>query len=112
MTVLSIRSARRFAVRDTVELADAGGASNSGLMIELSAEGCRISCLGKSSYGVEEEVCVTTSCGRRMPGRVRWAHSGKAGVRFDTALHRVELNALLETANPLHPGQTAPRYGT
>ena len=112
MTVLTIRSAKRFAVRDEVVVDAHDCSGKSGLMIELSAEGCRISCLGDTGLSSEDEISVTTSCGTRMSGRVRWAHGGKAGVRFDTALHQMELGALLATANPLHPSPLATRYGT
>lgn len=116
MSVLAIRTARRFAVRDSVTLRDAGGRCISGLMIELSAEGCRISGLNSTDFAIEDAVTLIGSCGRELPGLVRWAHSGKLGLRFDEALHQMDLAAIVASAHPLHPLNTAatsaPRYGT
>ena len=52
MTVLTIRAHRRYAVRQPVRLVKAGAKPVSGLMIELSSEGIRISNLGRSPFAI------------------------------------------------------------
>ena len=69
----------------------------SGLMIELSSEGCRISNAESAAYVIDQEVTVELDDGERLPGRIRWAHDGFVGVKFCRALHQRELAQLLET---------------
>lgn len=108
MTVLTIRAHKRYAVRQTVRLCKPGGQPATGLMIELSSEGCRISNLGRRDYCVGEAVAVDFG-DRRLAGRIRWAHDGIAGVRLDTALFSNELADLI--ARGREPEQLV-RYGT
>lgn len=93
MAVYTIRASKRFAVRLPVTL-KAGRSKRDGLMIELSSEGARISCLGDASYDVGDSVCLHLDEDRKMPGTIRWAHDGLAGVKLDRALHVSELEAL------------------
>ena len=106
MTVLTIRSSKRYAVRGEVELS-----GRSGLMIELSAEGCRVSNLGDKRYDIGEEVDLTTPAGTTMSGRIRWSRGNVAGVRFDCALHLAELSEMLAACRGLH-AQPQALYGT
>lgn len=110
MTVLTIRAHRRYALRQPVSLAKPDGAPARGLLIELSSEGCRISNLGGTSLAVGERVAVHVD-EISLPGRIRWAHDGIAGVRLDKALRTSQLAELIA----LGRGETAddvPRYGT
>ena len=94
MAVLTIRAHRRYAVRQPVRLGKPDGARASGLMIELSSEGCRISNLGRCDYQIGEPVTVELG-DHSFGGRIRWAHDGIAGVRLDQPLYSNELGALI-----------------
>lgn len=94
MTVLTIRSHRRYAVRQIVHLQKADERRVQGLMIELSSEGCRISNVARGTYTVGDEV--TLEIGEMaLHGRIRWAHDGVVGVRLDTALFSNQLSNLI-----------------
>jgi len=93
------RTKRRFAVKRTVGLCPRdGGEPASGLMIELSSEGCRVSKLGYSDFSEGEEVTVSLGEKAALAGFIRWAHDGLAGVRFSEALHAAELSELVESS--------------
>jgi len=108
MTVLTIRSHRRYAVRQPVSLRKPGARAADGLMIELSSEGCRISNLGRGDFAVGEEVTLEIG-ERRLAGRIRWAHDGIAGVRLNTALFSSQLAELIAIGRG---EDELPRYGT
>ena len=108
MTVLTIRSHRRYAVRQIVNLQKRGARTAQGLMIELSSEGCRISNLQRGDYTAGEEVTLEIGEMARH-GRIRWAHDGVVGVRLDNALFSGQLSNLIA----LDRGQEEiVRYGT
>ena len=94
MAVLTIRSHKRYAVRQPVRLGKAGGEAARGLLIELSSEGCRISTLGRCNYTIGEPVTVELG-DLELGGRIRWAHDGIAGVRLDRALYPSQLGELV-----------------
>src|SRR6186997_3480618 len=94
MTVLTIRAHRRYAVRQPVRLRRDGGKTLSGLMIELSSEGVRISNLGRPGLAVGEEVTLDVE-GAKLHGYIRWTHDGIAGVRLGRALHPAQLGELI-----------------
>ncbi len=106
MTVYRIRSSKRFAVRLPVKLKAGRSKVREGLMIELSSEGARISCLGDASYDVGDSVNLTIDGHREIPATIRWAHDGLAGVKLDRALHLSEIETLRqvnrEANNQLH----------
>ena len=98
MSVLVIRTNKRFAVRRPVTLRAAAEKFLGGLMIELSSEGCRISNADSTAYMIDDEVTVELDGGERLPGRVRWSHDGFVGVKFARALRQTELAGLLEVS--------------
>ncbi|MBT2133522.1 PilZ domain-containing protein [Croceibacterium sp. LX-88] len=110
MTVLAIRSYKRHAVRQIMQLAKAGHKPVDGLMIELSSEGCRISSLGRAAFVVGEAVSLEVN-DQRLKGHIRWFHNGIAGVRFDQALFNGELSGLIACCRGEGPVE-ARRYGT
>lgn len=108
MTVLTIRAHKRYAVRQTVRLAKLGGRPATGLMIELSSEGIRISNLARGEYAIGEPVTVEID-ELAFHGRIRWAHDGIVGVRLDNALYNNQLSDLIARGR----GQDEiVRYGT
>jgi hypothetical protein len=111
MTVLTIRTNKRYAVRQPVRLGKPGENSISGLMIELSSEGCRISNLGRPGFAIGESVTVEIE-ERQFHGRIRWAHDGIAGVRLDPALYSNQLGELIALGRGECPAAEVRRYGT
>lgn len=108
MTVLTIRSHRRYAVRQTVRLRKPGARAASGLLIELSAEGCRISNVERGRYEIGEPIMLEVE-DLRFPALVRWAHDGIVGLRLHAALHPHELADLIARGRGR---DDMPRYGT
>ena len=108
MSVLVIRSNKRFAVRRPVTLREEAGGKRGGLMIELSGEGCRISGVNSLAYTIDQHVTLDLGDDERVGGRVRWAHDGFVGIKFANALRPAEFNAMLE-ASRMAPER---RYGT
>jgi hypothetical protein len=108
VSVLTIRTHKRFAVRRPVTLREDSGGKRGGLMIELSSEGCRISGVNSLAYTSDQQVTLAFDDGERFPGRVRWAHDGFVGVKFAQALRPAELGAMLEVSR-MAPER---RYGT
>ena len=111
MTVLTIRSHKRYAVRQPVYLKKPGEKAAQGLMIELSSEGIRISNLGRGAFAVGEPVSVDID-ERTFMGRIRWAHDGVAGVRLDSALYPNQLGELIARGRGESPLGEVRRYGT
>ncbi|MGZ3271303.1 MAG: PilZ domain-containing protein [Croceibacterium sp.] len=108
MTVLTIRSHKRYAVRRPVTLRETTGSKRGGLMIELSGEGCRISGVNSLAYMIDQQVILDLGDGEHLGGWVRWAHDGFVGVKFAAALRPAELGAMIE-ASRMVPER---RYGT
>ncbi|OCC22772.1 hypothetical protein MB02_15295 [Croceicoccus estronivorus] len=96
MTVLYIRAHKRFAVRRMVSLSRSDCNAISGLLIELSLQGCRISNLGQSvEFETGQLVTLEIDGFDPITGAVRWAHDGLAGLRFDQSLHPNTLENLI-----------------
>jgi hypothetical protein len=111
MTVLTIRSHKRYAVRQPVQLAKPDAKPVSGLLIELSSEGCRISNLGRPGFAIGEAVTVEVA-DRKYHGHIRWTHDGIAGVRLDSALFPSQLSELIALGRAEAPAAEERRYGT
>jgi hypothetical protein len=84
------------------------GLEVSGLLIELSTEGCRISNLGCAEFSTGDAVTVQLDS-VTLTGRIRWTRQGIAGVRLDTPLNAKRLSELVEEARG---GPFMARYGT
>jgi len=98
VSVLVIRSNKRFAVRRPITVREASGGKRGGLMIELSGEGCRISGVNSLIYTIDQQVTLELGNDECVSGRVRWAHDGFVGVKFANALRPAELGAMLEAS--------------
>jgi hypothetical protein len=96
MSVLTIRAYKRYATRLPVTLRREGRKTVSGLLIELSQQGARISNLGRSKFEAGDAVVITAASDIAIEGTIRWAHDGLAGVRLDRSLHLPEMRDLLE----------------
>ncbi|MDD3799681.1 MAG: PilZ domain-containing protein [Novosphingobium sp.] len=97
MTVLYIRAHKRFAVRRMVRITGTAGDIASGLLIELSLQGCRISNLGRTAFEIGQRVALEIDGYEPVSGAVRWAHDGLAGLRFDRSLHAGTLDRMIHS---------------
>lgn len=111
MSVLTIRAYKRYATRLPVELRRGNRKSVSGLLIELSQQGARISGLGRGKYEAGDEVVIVTPTDLELKGTIRWAHDGLAGIRLGRSLHLPEMRDLLELNRREQSGVDW-RYGT
>ncbi|MHA6317193.1 hypothetical protein ACXYN8_05980 [Altererythrobacter sp. CAU 1778] len=111
MSILTIRAQKRFAVRRDVRLSDDSGREASGLMIELCAEGCRISQVDGDSFSALQSVVL--SIGNKIHhGIVRWTRESTLGLKLDKPLHLTEITEILKQSHSA--GNCGPqlRYGT
>ena len=113
MTILIIRKHQRFAVRHQVSLVCAEVRPRSGLLVEVSLEGCRLALSGSNAIAVEQPVSVRIGGFGTVKATVRWTGDGFVGLRFDAPLHNAELGQLIEVCRPM-PGseETLRAYGT
>lgn len=113
MAILTIRKHQRFAVRQDVNLVSAGSRSRSGLLVEVSLEGCRLALPGSRAFAVEQPVAVRIGGFGLLKATVRWTGDGFVGLRFDAPLHTAELGEIIDICRPAATGQAASRaYGT
>ena len=94
MTVLTIRSGARYAVRVAALIRCPNGVRTKGLLIELSQQGGRISGLGSTNFTTGDTVFLEVE-DHVLRSVVRWTNPGLLGVRFEKALYSAELSALL-----------------
>ena len=95
MTVLTIRSHKRYAMRMPVTLQRRGEKALRGLLIELSQQGARISNLGAAPYEEGDSVTLEMRGGRSIHSTVRWVRDGVAGLRLNTSLHIPEMSDII-----------------
>ncbi len=107
MTILTIRSGKRYAVRRSIGVSD-GTIEARGLLIELAQEGCRVSNLEVERFTTGDAVVLNFE-DRSMGGVVRWTSAGVIGVRFEDPLFTHQLNDLIAQNRP--EVETL-RYGT
>lgn len=109
MTILTIRSHTRFALRQTVRLTGEGSRPVTGLMIELSADGCRISGLAKARLATDQLVEIAFENETTLACHVRWSKNGVVGLRLLKPLSNAELAEILsQSRGPVE----IRRYGT
>ena len=97
MTVLSARVGKRYAVRRALPVSTADGVQATGLLIELSAECCRISNLGRTRLATGDRISAELD-GVVLDGWVRSNNDGLVGLRFERPLHLHQLNQLRSAA--------------
>jgi hypothetical protein len=99
VSLLIIRSSKRFAVRQSISLVLPCGTQRDGLLVEVSLSGCRISAAGGNSGaglpGVDESVTVRIDGFDDMPARVRWSGEGVLGLRLNRPLHNATLERII-----------------
>jgi hypothetical protein len=111
MTTRAISSASRYAMRVPISLCTGSAPACSGLLIELSQDGMRISGLGQLQLDTDQIVSLSVNGSQPLSGTIRWARDGIAGIRLDKPLHLAEMEVLLDY-NHAFQQQEIPRYGT
>ena len=109
MTVVTIRTHRRYAVRGPVQLAREDGTSSQGLMIEVAAHGCRVSNLHGAALQQGEKLRIIAQEGVELCASVRWAHDGVAGLKLDRPLHPRQMAQMVSAMRGEGDNR---RYGT
>lgn len=94
MTVLRIRSCKRYAVRRSIRVLGPGATKTQGLLIEIGQEGGRISGLGDAEF-MSGDIVVLELPKWSLRAGVRWFSPGLIGVRFETPLFIDQLNDLM-----------------
>jgi len=104
MSILIIRRHKRFAVRQAVRLRCAGHKPSSGMVVEVSLDGCRLAMARSSGLSLDQLVTLEIAQHTTVKAQVRWTNEGLVGLRFDPALHVDELDDLLQTCRaPMTP---------
>jgi hypothetical protein len=113
MTILTIRKHQRFAVRREAGLLAKGRVPRSGLLVELSLEGCRMSINGAAKYAIGQALKIEVQGYGKLSTQVRWVDTGVLGMKFDQPLHVADLNMLLQACRPEFANDGLVRaYGT
>ena len=112
MSILVIRKHQRFAVRQSACLEWAGCPPCTGLLVEVSLDGCRFSVTGTGELAIGQKVMLRIDSMTDRSAQIRWFDDKSIGLLFDQPLHNAEIGALLrdfrcetESQN-LRPSQT------
>lgn len=109
---------QRYAVRRKATIHREGRRIGSGLLVELSQEGCRIGCLsdaGQSNIAaleIGELVVIKVDGAAPIEAHVRWTGGGTLGMKVVHAFHRAELDHLLRTCRGEFDEAEQREYGT
>jgi hypothetical protein len=95
VTVLVIRTHKRFAVCSPARLRGKGKRGEQGLLIELSLEGGRLSNLPVQAFTLDQQVTLRIDGAEPLEARIRWLSDGIAGLRFPRPLQAHTLDRLV-----------------
>ncbi len=116
--MLRFSAHQRYAVRRKASIYREGRRIGSGLLVELSQEGCRIGCLSAAGQSniltLENDDLVILKVEGTTPieARVRWTGGGTLGMKLTSALHRAELDLLVRTCRGEFDEVELREYGT
>lgn len=96
VSIRILRAHRRHAVRTGATLSAVPGA----LLIELSAEGARVSQVDHRAFAEGQCVVLEIAGQPPMGAQVRWAHDRCVGLQFDVPFHAADLAALVIACRP------------
>lgn len=97
MSILVIRTHKRFGVRRKASLRKPGSRALTGLLIELSLEGCRISNIDESAFSEGQPVTMRIEGFPPREAYVRWVRDHCVGLRLVAPLHIAELDHIVTT---------------
>lgn len=115
--MLRIRAHQRYAVRREVAILRGARRLGTGLLVEISQEGCRIGCVMPADMFPEpiengEVLVVAPEGADPFEGRVRWSGNGTLGFRLVRVFHHHELDRLIRTCRGEFDTPEAREYGT
>lgn len=115
--MLRIRAHQRYAVRREAVILRGTCRVGTGLLVEISQEGCRIGCVMPAAAMPDRiengEVLVISPEGAEpFEARVRWSGNGTLGFRLVQAFHHHELDRLIRTCRGEFDAPEARDYGT
>lgn len=101
MSISAYQSHKRFAVRQTAHVHGELKRPVTGLLIELSLDGCRIGKVDDAKFTHGQAASILVDGFEAIEGYVRWAKDGCVGLRFVRPLHTARLGQLLDACrNP------------
>lgn len=113
VSVLVIRSNKRFAVCRKARLHQGGNKAEQGLIIELSLDGCRVSNLDAAAFSLDQDVTLTIDGNQPIEARIRWLGDRAAGLRFLRPQHNAALDRLIRLCRgELDDAAPVAAYGT
>ncbi|WP_395330324.1 PilZ domain-containing protein [Novosphingobium sp. BL-8H] len=118
MRILRYSAHQRYAVGRKASIHREGRRIGSGLLVELSQEGCRIGCLSDAgqnnvvALAIDDLVTIKVDGAAPIEARVRWTGGGTLGMKLLRALHRAELDLLVRTCRGEFDEPELREYGT
>lgn len=118
MGILRYSAFQRYAVSRKASIHREGRRIGSGLLVELSQEGCRIGCLsdaGQSNVpalAIDDLVTIKVAGAAPFEAFVRWTGGGTLGMKRVHALHRAELDLMVRTCRGEFDEADLREYGT
>ncbi|EQB17473.1 hypothetical protein [Novosphingobium lindaniclasticum] len=115
--MLRIRAHQRYAVRRETRILRGLRLVGTGLLVEVSQEGCRIGCVMPADMLPEpvengEMLVIAPEGAEPFEARVRWSGNGTLGFRLTRAFHHHELDRLIRTCRGEFDAPEAREYGT
>lgn len=118
VTALRFSAHQRYAVRRKASIHREGRRIGSGLLIELSQDGCRLGCLSDAAQDhvatlqLGDIVAITVDGAAAIEARVRWTGDGTLGLKLIRAFHRAELDRMIRTCRGEFDESEMREYGT
>ena len=100
MAILTIRKYQRFAVRRMANLHNPGRQGRSGLLVEVSLDGCRLGITEGPDFAVGTILTMHIEGVDEIMAEVRWSGNGFLGLRFLHSLHVADLDRLIRACRP------------
>lgn len=95
MSILVIRQHARYGVCRKAQLSRPGSRAVSGLLVELSVQGCRLGNIDERRFALDETVTLKIPGFDGFEGQVRWIADGVVGLRFRHPFHSAALRQLI-----------------
>lgn len=117
VNTLRIRAHQRYAVRRRASILREGNLVGTGLLVEVSQQGCRLGCvmpvdLVPADIANGDLLVVAADGAEPLDACVRWTGNGTLGFRLLQALHHHELDLLIRTCRGEFDTPEARDYGT
>ncbi len=117
MNTLRIRAHQRYAVRRETHILRGSRDAGTGLLVEVSQEGCRIGCVVPADLLSDpiangDVLVIAPEGAEPFEALVRWSGNGTLGFRLAQPFHHHELDRLIRTCRGEFDAPEARDYGT